>query len=269
MLMFQIDGEMPPDVSAKITDILALGIMTGCLRARAAISQRRPDPRAKTNRLEFVIIPRPRFHDTALQVQGLCFAYPQRPLFTDFSATIGPGLTLVRGGDGSGKTTLLRLLAGVLAAQAGHLTLNGLNLQASARAYQELVFWADPQATALDGVSPTEYFRSLPSRYPGWDAALAQDLAQALSLTPHLDKPMYMLSTGSRRKVWLAAAFASGAALTLLDEPFAALDRASVNVAMELFEEAAAHTTRAWVLAGYEAPGDVALAQVIELGGVG
>ena len=209
------------------------------------------------------------FEATHLQLQGLCFSYLNVNLFSDFSAHIGPGLTLVRGGDGSGKTTLLRLLAGAIAPQAGHLMLNGVSPQASPQAYQGLVFWADPQSTALEGVSPTDYFRSLPGRYPAFDEALLLALTQALSLTPHLDKPMYMLSTGSRRKVWLAAAFASGAAVTLLDEPFAALDRASVNVVMELLEEAAAHTTRAWVLASYEAPGDLPLAQVIELGGVG
>ncbi len=91
---------------------------------------------------------------TRLQVTGLCFSYPPVKLFSDFSAHIGPGLTLVRGGDGSGKTTLLRLLAGVSAAQAGNLTLNGVRLQASPKAYQDLVFWADPHSTALEGVSP-------------------------------------------------------------------------------------------------------------------
>ncbi len=209
------------------------------------------------------------FEATHLQLQGLCFSYLNVNLFSDFSAHIGPGLTLVRGGDGSGKTTLLRLLAGAIVPQAGHLMLNGIGQQASSKAYQDLVFWADPQSTALEDVSPTDYFKSLPARYPGFDGALLLELTQALSLTPHLDKPMYMLSTGSKRKVWLAAAFASGAAVTLLDEPFAALDRASVNVVMELLEEAAAHTTRAWVLASYQAPGDLPLARVIELGGVG
>ena len=209
------------------------------------------------------------FEATHLQLQGLCFSYLNGNLFNDFSAHIGPGLTLVRGGDGSGKTTLLRLLAGAITPQAGHLMLNGVSPQASPQAYQGLVFWADPQSTTLEGVSPTDYFKSLPARYPGCDAVLLLELTQALALTPHLDKPMYMLSTGSRRKVWLAAAFASGAAVTLLDEPFAALDRPSVNVVMELLEEAAAHTTRAWVLASYEAPGDLPLARVIELGGVG
>ena len=48
-----------------------------------------------------------------------------------------------------------------------------------------------------------------------------------------------MLSTGSRRKVWLAAAFASGAALTLLDQPFAAVDKASMRVMIEWLNGAA------------------------------
>ena len=201
---------------------------------------------------------------THLQVEGLCFAYPQRPLLSNLSINIGPGLTLVQGGDGCGKTTLLRLLSGALAAQAGHLTLNGVSLQTSPKPYQSLIFWADPQTTELESISPNDYFKSLPARYPGFDESLLMALTQALSLAPHLDKSLYMLSTGCRRKVWLSAAFASGAALTLLDEPLAALDRASINVVMELLEEAAAHTRRAWVLASHEAPGKVA--QVIDLG---
>jgi energy-coupling factor transporter ATP-binding protein EcfA2 len=74
-----------------------------------------------------------------------------------------------------------------------------------------------------------------------------------------------MLSTGSKRKVWLAAAFASGAAVTLLDEPFAALDKASINLVLELLQDAAIHATRAWVVADYEAPRGVPLALTISL----
>ena len=91
-------------------------------------------------------------------------------------------------------------------------------------------------------------------------------LMQALDLTLHLEKPLYMLSTGSKRKVWLAAALASGAALTLLDEPFAALDRSSIRSVLDLLREAASHRQRAWVVADYEAPPGVPLAQHIDLG---
>ena len=74
-----------------------------------------------------------------------------------------------------------------------------------------------------------------------------------------------MLSSGSRRKVWLAAAFASGAALTLVDEPFAALDQASIKVVGELLADAAGDSGRATVIAHYEAPPGLALAMTLDL----
>jgi ABC-type multidrug transport system ATPase subunit len=200
-----------------------------------------------------------------LQVDGLCFAYPQRALFTDWSTRISPGLTLVHGGDGCGKTTLLAVLSGQLAAQAGRLSINGVSLSDSPEAYRRQVFWADPGSSSFDQVSAAVYFKSIAPEYPGFDLSVLQHLTQAFELTPHVDKPLYMLSTGSKRKVWLAAAFASGAAVTLLDQPFAALDKSSVGVVMACLAEAASHPSRICILAHYERPDDLALAQVIEL----
>lgn len=201
-----------------------------------------------------------------LQVDGLCFAYPQRALFSQWSARIPPGLTLLRGGDGCGKSTLLQLLAGVLPAQAGQLQLHASRLGDAPQAYRQQVFWADPRSPALDQVTALAYAQSLPGRYPRFDAPLMRDLVEGLALAPYLEKPLYMLSTGSKRKVWLAAAFACGAALTLLDEPFAALDKASIGFVMRLLAGAAAHPTRAWIMAAYEAPGNLPLAATLELG---
>jgi ABC-type Mn2+/Zn2+ transport system ATPase subunit len=89
---------------------------------------------------------------------------------------------------------------------------------------------------------------------------------EGLSLTPHLDKALYMLSTGSRRKVFMAAALASQAAVTLLDQPFVALDRPSITYLLGVLADAAKNTDRAWVVADYVAPENVALAGVIALG---
>jgi energy-coupling factor transporter ATP-binding protein EcfA2 len=62
-----------------------------------------------------------------------------------------------------------------------------------------------------------------------------------------------MLSTGSRRKVALVGLLASGATVTCLDQPFAALDAPSVGVVRDFLAEAADHATRTWVVADYEA----------------
>ena len=204
-----------------------------------------------------------------LQVESLAFGYPQRELFTDWSARIGPGVTLVRGGDGSGsgKTALLRLLAGDRPARSGLLRLHGVRLDAQPIAYRQQVFWADPQSQAFERVTALDYFESLRQAYPGFDDRALATLIGGLSLVEYQSKPLYMLSTGSKRKVWLAGAFASCAAVTLLDQPFAALDKASIEFVRQLLAQTADHPARAWVLADYEAPRGVVLAAVIELAG--
>jgi ABC-type multidrug transport system ATPase subunit len=124
----------------------------------------------------------------------------------------------------------------------------------------------DPRTSAWDQSSPLQFWEQGKRLWPLWSAEICRELASALGLDEHLAKPMYMLSTGSKRKVWITAACASGAELTCLDEPFAALDRASIRTITELLQDAAAHSPRAWVLADYEAPAGVPLAATIDLG---
>jgi len=202
---------------------------------------------------------------TVMQIDGLSLRFAQQVLFAGFAARIPPGVTSVQGGEGSGKTTLLRLMAGEMTADAGRFVINGTPLADPPKSYRNQVFWADPRSDALDALTPVAYWAGVQQRYPGFDVQLLTDLVDGLSLSQHQDKALYMLSTGSKRKVWLAAAFACGAAVTLLDEPFAALDKASINLVLELLHDAATHATRAWVVADYEAPRGVPLATTIAL----
>lgn len=200
-----------------------------------------------------------------LSVDGLTFNHPGRPLWADFNLSLPPGVTLVCGGDGAGKSTLLRLLAGEVPAQAGRFVLNGVLAEPQKASYRQQVFWTDMRSEAFEQITPLAYFAMLRPRYPNWDEAAAAGLAEGLSLTPHLHKPLYMLSTGSKRKVWLTAALAAGTAVTLIDDPFSALDKPSIQFLLARFTDAANDPRRAWVLADYQAPGDVRLASRIDL----
>lgn len=205
---------------------------------------------------------------TILQVDGLSFQHDlkgSKKLFVDWSASIPAGITLVSGGEDSGKSTLLRLLSGELTANIGEFAINGITLRHKPQAYKQAVFWMNPRSDAFDQLTLTAYFESQKRSYSSFDDALLADLIEGLSLTEHLYKNIYMMSAGSKRKVWLAAAFASGAAVTLMDEPFAALDLASIRCITELLADAAQHSQRAWVMADYEAPKGLALAGVIDL----
>ena len=204
-----------------------------------------------------------------LQACGLHFHHPGNLLFTDFSATVRAGVNLLKGGDGRGKSTLLRLLAGELLAQKGTLKINGVSLHDQPQAYRQQVFWTEIRSDAFDSLTALAYFESVRRRYKGFSDNLLSELIEGLSLTPHLEKQLFMLSTGSKRKVWIAAAFASNATVTLLDEPFAALDTASINFMLQKLQQlqvAANCAERAWVLADYKAPTGVPLAGLIDLG---
>ncbi|WP_051603149.1 ABC transporter ATP-binding protein [Simplicispira psychrophila] len=203
---------------------------------------------------------------TLLQVDHLHFSYPQRALFQHWSARIPAGVGLVRGGDGSGKTTLLRLLAGELGAEQGALVLAGTALGSAPEAYRAQVFWHDPRSDALHQISARDWWHSLPARHSGWQASALAGHVQGLGLEAHLDKPMYQLSSGSQRKVILAAGLASGAALTLIDEPLAGLDRPSIAyLECALAALAVAPAGRCVLVAHYEALRGVPWAVVLDL----
>ncbi len=184
-----------------------------------------------------------------LLVQGLHFAYPgQAPLFSGWGASLPAGLTWLAGDTGSGKTTLLRLLAAELPCQ-GQRALGPLSPAADATAWRRLVCWFDPRDPAWDALTPAGLRDALQLQHPALDLGQWQRHLQGFGLLPHADKPLYALSTGSRRKAALAVALSSGARLVLLDEPTGGLDSAALCHLGQALAEAHVWPDRALLLA--------------------
>lgn len=160
------------------------------------------------------------------------------------TAPLPPGLIAVTGDEGSGKTRLLRDLGG-----------------------REGALWLDLALPGQDDATPRQVWDALRARCPHWNAQLLDDLVEALSLQAHLEKTLFMLSTGSRRKVAIAGLLAGGAAVTCLDQPFNALDAPSARVIREFLADMADHATRTWVVADYEADARVPWTREVRLGG--
>lgn len=203
--------------------------------------------------------------NVVLQADGLCFSYPECGVFQHWSMALPAGVALVRGDESSGKTTLLRLLAGDLKPQAGKITLQELGPNDAPQAYAQHVFWADPRSGDLDKLTARGWLDSLPARYPLWDATGLEEHTEGFSLQEHLDKPFYALSTGSKRKVLVAGALASGAPLTLIDEPIGGLDKPSVTYLARALAQVAGQPGRVVVVAHYEALPGVPWGTVVDL----
>lgn len=199
------------------------------------------------------------FVQPILQANGISFQFPQKQVFNNFSASLPAGITYITGDESTGKSTLLRLFAGDLSPQTGNLTINGFSQKNEFEAYRKNVFWTDPRTTAYDQLSPNDFFDIQRKFYPNFDETVLSDMIHSLSLNEHVSKEIYKLSTGSKRKVWLAAGFASGAAVILIDEPFSALDKASIGFLLERLETYAQNKQRAWVIADYEVPQNLSI----------
>jgi ABC-type phosphate/phosphonate transport system ATPase subunit len=141
-----------------------------------------------------------------------------------------PGLVAVTGDERTGKTTLLRRIGEAPSA-----------------------LWLDLALPGREDETPEQVWAGLRQQWPQWNTALQQDLTDALDLEPHLGKRLFMLSTGSRRKVAIVGLLASGATVTCLDQPYGALDKASMRVLRDFLADMADHATRTWVVGDYEA----------------
>ena len=171
----------------------------------------------------------------SLQAASLRYAYARSPeILAGVDLALEPGsFSCLLGANGCGKSTLLRCLAGVLAASAGSVSLDGAPLEALPL----------PARARRIGFLPQEVLPSFSYRveeavalgahvagHGGWlgngpdaDAAVHAALA-AVDATQLHGRLLQELSGGERRRVLIAGVLAQEPAYLLLDEPAAMLD---------------------------------------------
>jgi len=208
--------------------------------------------------------PCPNRNNTVLRATGLCGGPSDEPLFRGFDLQLPAGVSALLGDEGVGKTSLMRLLSGDLTPTAGQLHLIDESAPLTLPR-PSAVFWIDLRLPLHDSDTPAQCWAKLRASLPAWSENTQNDLVEALQLTPHLDKRLNMLSTGSRRKVGLVAALACGATVILLDQPFVSLDQASIRNLQVCLANFGLHPGRACLIADYEKPAHLSLASVVQL----
>ena len=142
----------------------------------------------------------------------------------DFQVGRGEFVCLL-GPSGCGKSTSLRLIGDLLAAQAGHVKVDG---KLPAQAWQDVAFVFQsprlaPWRNALDNV-----LLGVELRMGGQEArrreSRARELLALVGLADSAHKYPSMLSGGERQRIAIARALAVDPSIVLMDEPFSALD---------------------------------------------
>jgi len=166
----------------------------------------------------------------ALQVEGLARHYGEREALAGVSLSLNDGQTLVVfGPNGAGKSTLLRVLATLLRPHAGNVRVLGSRLPEQA--------WAVRGRIGLLAHEPLLY-RELTARenlcyharLHGVSETRVDELLGAVAMADRACEPLRTLSRGMVQRVAVARAVLHDPELLLLDEPYANLDPAAVDL---------------------------------------
>lgn len=175
-----------------------------------------------------------------LRVRGLACARGDRTLFAGVTLTLGVGEVVhVQGPNGLGKTTLLRSLCGLSRPVRGDIRWRGEQVRSLAEEYTAEVMYVGHQngvqgdLTAVENltVAARVFSRQAPH------LARVESALDRVGLRAYADRPAGHLSQGQRRRLALARLLVLDRPLWVLDEPFTALDAASVDTISQIIGE--------------------------------
>ncbi len=170
-----------------------------------------------------------------LEARGLAFSRNEEPIFGPLDFALNPGeVVLMEGDNGAGKTTLLKVLSGLLAPSEGEIRLNGAPLTL-ARLSHQVALLGHLLGLKLE-LTPLENLR-FAIGLGGLRAGMTPHHAlQSVGLDGYEDVPVRQLSAGQKKRVALARLLLVPAALWLLDEPYANLDREGIELVNRLLD---------------------------------
>jgi Cu-processing system ATP-binding protein len=150
--------------------------------------------------------------------------------FGDHEVLRGVDLTVERGRimgvvgpNGAGKTTLIKTLLGLCQPTSGDILLDGRSILGMQASYRAHIGYMPQIARFPENLTATELFEMVRD-LRGTPGVLDGGLLRGFALESQLDKPLRVLSGGTRQKVNACLALLFQPSLLVLDEPTAGLD---------------------------------------------
>lgn len=159
----------------------------------------------------------------------------QKKIFTELSFTVNEGeVLIVEGPNGSGKSSLLRLLATLMAPDAGEIKFNQQPITEMKLAYWQKLHYlghVNGLKLALTIRENLCFTENMSGSIPG--PSQYEEILSQLQLSAHAHTPIRELSAGQKRRVALAKLMLFPKLIWILDEPLTGLDKTMQKLFLE------------------------------------
>ena len=163
-----------------------------------------------------------------LNFNNITFGYTKgRYVLENFSLELSEGGVYgLLGKNGTGKSTLLYLAMGLLRAETGSITYNGIETSLRKPEVLENMFIV-PEEYNLPSIKMKDYINTIKRFYPRFDNELLNNYLDIFEMSSDIN--LGRLSMGHKKKVHMCIALAARTSILLMDEPTNGLDIPSKN----------------------------------------
>jgi ABC-2 type transport system ATP-binding protein len=163
-----------------------------------------------------------------VELERVTFRYDHTQVLHEISFTLKRGeIVGLVGPNGAGKSTTIKIIAGILFASSGKVSVAGLGLPDQAAGAKRLLGYVPESAGLFDSLSGQEFLELCGRLHDVEEQTLQariRDLLDSFGLSKDRLRRLQAYSKGMRQKVLLAAALLHNPQLILMDEPLSGLD---------------------------------------------
>ena len=180
---------------------------------------------------------------SAIELRGLGKDYGPKRALRDVSLSVGWGEVFgYVGANGAGKTTTIKVLTGLIRPTSGDALVGGHSVLEQPLEVKARLGYVPESGALFEKFSPVEYLTLIGRLYRLSEARLRDRMGEelrAFSLEADKDKPLGVLSKGTKQKVCWISALLHEPQVLVLDEPLNGLDVETVAHVKEMMRRLA------------------------------
>jgi ABC-2 type transport system ATP-binding protein len=171
--------------------------------------------------------------ESIVEFEKVVFSYNHTQVLHEISFTLCKGeIVGLLGPNGAGKSTTIKIIAGILAAGGGTVSVAGLSLPERAVDVKQRIGYVPEAASLFESLTGQEFLELMGRLHDVPEETLQtriRDILATFELTSDREGRLDTYSKGMRQKILIGAALLHNPDLILLDEPLSGLD---VNAAI-------------------------------------